>query len=161
MYVINCDASIEPLNPGGILAWAYVVKLNREIIHKEVQIYDKGHNDLTNNIGEYLAVLGAMHWLITLPEKDHLPVLLQSDSQLVINQVSGKWGCRNHKLVPYYSLIKKGEQHYTKSIKFNWIPREKNKEADALSRSLYTEEMLQEMRDRQLEITFGDDDLPF
>ena len=160
MYIINCDASIEPTNPDGILEWAFIVKLNKKIIHKDTEIFGYGEG-MTNNVGEYLAVLAAMYWLIRLPEKDQLPALVQSDSQLVVNQCNGKWGCRNKKLVKYHDLIVRGAQKYSKRIKFHWIPREQNEEADALSRSLYTEEMLQIMRDRQLELTFGDDDIPF
>lgn len=160
MYHIYCDASIEPINPGGVCAWAYIVKYKGERIHEDVRIEGWG-DKFTNNMGEYMAVVGAMLWLIRLPLEKQKPVILRSDSQLIINQCLGKWGCHDRKLVNYHALIAKAQQQYSKNIKFHWIPREQNQEADALSRSLYTEKMLKIIKDRQLELTFGDDDLPF
>ncbi len=160
MYHIYCDASIEPINPGGVLAWAYVVHHDGKHTYKDVRIEGWGDR-FTNNMGEYMAVVGAMLWLIRLPPEKHEPVILRSDSQLVINQCSGRWGCRNPQLKKYHKLILEAQQRYTKNIRFHWIPREQNKEADALSRSLYTEKMFKVLEDNQLELTFGDDDLPF
>jgi hypothetical protein len=58
-------------------------------------------------------------------------------------------------------LIEKAKEKYTRGITFKWISRDRNKEADALSRSLYTEEMLAIMRANKENIIHDWDDIPF
>lgn len=158
MYMIFGDASIEPFNPDGILAWAFVAKLNGKIVHQNVHISGWGKGT-TNNIGEYQAVLGALLWLCSLPEKDRKPAVIHSDSELIVNQCKGSWGCRSENLIPLLDLVKRAKKRYRKTIFFKWIPREQNGEADALSRSLYTEEALAVMKKHQMDILFDGDDI--
>lgn len=163
MYKINTDCSIEPFNPDGILAWAFIVKSTtypRGEVFRDAGISGKGKG-CTNNQGEYHAVMAALLWALDLPEQDRRPLLILSDSQLIVNQCEGQWNVNNPQLKELHTLVLQAVSKYGKSVKFKWIPRLKNKEADEHSRSVYTEEMLQEMRDQQLKITFGDDDLPF
>lgn len=160
MYMIHCDASIEPFNPSGILAWAFIAKLKGKIVHQDVHISGWGEGT-TNNIGEYQAVLGALYWLISLPDSERKPVVIHSDSQLIVNQCKGSWGCRDEKLVPLLDLVNKAKKKYRKTIWFRWIPREENTEADALSRSLYTDRALEIMKKHHMEIIFGNDDVPW
>lgn len=162
MYLIFCDSSIEPFNPRGILTWGFLVKRpGKGIIHQDTAIIGWGKKWHTNNLGEMTAVMAAMHWLMGLSEEDQHPVILHSDSELIINQCSGIYGCHEPKLVAILDLIMKAKDNYTRGITFKWIPREKNKEADTLSRSLYTEEMLAIMRANQNNIIFDWDDIPF
>lgn len=160
MYMIYCDSSIEPMNPDGILAWAYIVKESGKIIHQDVHISGWGKGT-TNNQGEMQAVLGAMLWLVSLPPDKRPPVVIHSDSQLIVNQCAGTWNCYDEKLQKLLALINRAKEQYRKSIFFKWIKREKNTEADALSRTLYTEEALDLMRKHKLDIAFEKDDLPF
>jgi ribonuclease HI len=160
MYMIYCDSSIEPFNPGGILAWAYIAKLRGTVIHQDVQISGWGEGT-TNNQGEFQAVVGAMLWLISLPPKERLPAIVHSDSQLIVNQCTGSWQCRDEKLIPLLDLVKRAKSRYKKSILFKWIPRDRNEEADALSRTLYTKEAIELIKNREMDIIFGDDDVPW
>ena len=161
MYLIYCDSSIEPFNPRGILTWAFLVKYKKKIIHQDTAIIGWGKPEHTNNLGEMTAVMAAMHWLIGLSEEDHHPVVLHSDSELIINQCSGTYNCHEPHLRAILDLIEKCKGKYTRGIIWKWIPREKNKEADALSRSLYNEEMLAVMRVNKENILFDWDDIPF
>lgn len=149
------------MNPGGILTWAFIVKTGSKTIHQDTKIIGYGRKDLTNNVGEMTAVLAAMHWLMGLPRSKRRPVLLMSDSQLVINQASEKWNCYDEKLLPILELILKGKKVYGKTITFKWIPREKNTEADELSRSLYTDEALEIMKANRTNIILGWDNIKF
>lgn len=164
MYLINTDCSIEPINPGGILAWAFIVKRpGKGIVYQAASISERGGELATNNVGEYQAVVAAMLWLISLPEEEREPVILQSDSQLIVNQVNGQWQCNDPKLVPLRDMVLEARERYSKSITFKWIPRAKNTEVDDLSRSVYDQDELARMREGlcSAKATFGDDDLPF
>jgi hypothetical protein len=66
-------------------------------------------------------------------------------------------------LASLLDLINRGRTAYGKSITYRWIPREKNKEADELSRSLYkvNEKALSMLREHKLDIQFDWDDIPW
>ena len=162
MYLINCDSSIEPMNPCGLLTWAFIVKLKNEVVHSATDIIGWGPG-MTNNRGEMTAVLAAMQWLITRPATERYPVIINSDSELIVKQCSGKCGCHDETLASLLDLINRGRTAYGKSITYRWIPREKNKEADELSRSLYkvNEKALSMLREHKLDIQFDWDDIPW
>jgi len=160
MYMIHGDASCEPFHPDGILAWAFIVKLKGKIVHQDVHISGWGKG-CTVNIGEYQAVLGALMWLCSLPLSERKPAVIHSDSQLIVNQCKGIYGCKADNLIPLLDLVKRAKKRYRKTIFFKWIPREQNGEADALSRSLYTEEALAVMKKHHMDILFDGDDLPW
>lgn len=159
MFHINTDASIEPFNPGGIVAWGFIVKTKGVVLHQEAGISVKGGEMATNNIGEYHAVIAAMLWLIQLQLKDRKPAIIRSDSQLIVNQCSGLWQCRDEKLVPLRDMVLKARGRYKRNITFHWVPREDNSEADALSRTAYDQKELQYWRENQLDILFDGDNL--
>jgi ribonuclease HI len=161
MYLIYCDSSIAPFNPGGILTWAFIVKAGNKVVHQDTKIIGYGKMNLTNNVGELTAVLAAIHWLLKIPKGKRRTAILMSDSQLAVNQASEKWDCHDEKLQPILELILKGKRSYGKTITFKWIPREKNTEADELSRSLYTEEALAIMKANKTNIILGWDDIEF
>ena len=161
MYHINCDASIEPFNPGGIVAWGFIVKAKKKIIHKEAGISVRGGEEATNNVGEYHAVIAALLWLLGLPKDQQRPAIVRSDSQLIVNQCLGTWQCKDEKLIPLNEMVQKARQRYPLNITFHWVPREENSEADSLSRTAYDKEELEYWRTNQLDILFEGDDLPF
>jgi len=161
MFHIWCDASIEPFNPNGIVAWGFIVKAKKEIIHEEAKVSVKGGEQATNNVGEYHAVIAALLWLLNLPEDQRRPAVIKSDSQLIVNQCNGSWECRDVKLVPLCAMVQKARQRYKYNITFHWIPREENSEADALSRTAYDQEELEHWRNNQMDILFDGDDVSF
>ena len=110
MYLIFCDSSVEPFNPRGVLTWAFLVKRpGQGIIHQDTAIIGWGKPEHTNNLGEMTAVMAAVHWLTTLPEEDQHPVVLHSDSELIINQCSGIYNCREPNLRAILDLIEKAK----------------------------------------------------
>jgi len=161
MYFINTDSSIEPFNPGGVVSWAFIVKQGPKVIHQDAGISHKGGELATNNIGEYDAVIAALLWLIKLPEGKRRPVVIKSDSQLIVNQCSGVWNCNDEKLVPLHDLVMKAKKRYGRNVTFQWIPREKNTEADELSRTVYDEEEIKYFKEHHIDILFDGDDITF
>lgn len=63
-------------------------------------------------------------------------ITVKSDSQLVVKQMCGSWKCRGGLYAAkYYEAIELAKQF--KNIRYMWIPREQNLEADAQSRMAY------------------------
>lgn len=86
-----------------------------------------GHG--TNNIAEYNAVIKALETAHAMGETE---VHVKSDSQLVVRQLNNEYKVRDLELQP----LKKRIEHLCVGLKvrFEHIPREKNKEADKLSK---------------------------
>jgi ribonuclease HI len=105
--------------------------------------------------------MAAVRWLLSLPPDKQYPATIRSDSELIVKQLEGDWRCKDEKLITLHDLIIKAKRRYPRMIKFHWIPREKNAEVDALSRTAYDDEELQYFRDNQLDILFNGDDLSF
>ncbi|MBU0532490.1 ribonuclease HI family protein [Candidatus Micrarchaeota archaeon] len=83
----------------------------------------------TNNIAEYTAVIKALETAHQMGERE---VHIKSDSQLVIRQLNNEYKVKDLKLKP----LKKRIDELCKGLKvhFEHIPREKNNEADELSK---------------------------
>ena len=62
-------------------------------------------------------------------------IIIRGDSQLVINQINGKYKVKAVKIIALYQKV----LSKFKDIKIEWIPRDKNKEADKLSNKAYQE----------------------
>lgn len=83
----------------------------------------------TNNIAEYMAVLRGLETAHRIGESN---VHIKSDSELVIKQIRGEYKVRDSNLQVLKKKIDKLMHHL--NCEFEHIPREKNKEADALSK---------------------------
>jgi len=86
--------------------------------------------EATNNIAEYKALIKALK---TALEHNVRGVTILLDSELIVKQIKGVYRVKNRGLIPLFAEVNNllGEfQHYT----INHIPREKNKEADALAK---------------------------
>lgn len=83
----------------------------------------------TNNEAEYLAVIKLLESAISIGIKD---IVVTGDSQLIINQINGKWQA-GEKFKDMLSKVHSLSAQFN-NIKFEWIAREKNKRADALSK---------------------------
>ncbi len=79
---------------------------------------------ITNNEGEYLAIIKALN---ENPEKN---ICIHSDSQLVVNQLNQKFAIKKDRLRELAQEIWKLSED--RNITFNWIPRERNKAGKVL-----------------------------
>jgi ribonuclease HI len=88
---------------------------------------------ITNNVAEYSALIRVLEWLKENNISDD--IIINSDSQLIIGQMSQGWKVKAPLLIP---LVRKA-RHLMKGmkIKYNWIPREENEKADMLSKLAY------------------------
>lgn len=130
------DGLCQPINPGGIACYAFVIKKDGKTIHSNYGLADEPFSkDATNNVAEYTALIKALEWLDAAGYGSS-PIEVKSDSQLVVNQINGQYRVRTKRLVPLHlkvqSLLKK-----FKEVQVFWVPREKNAEADRLTNVAY------------------------
>ena len=83
----------------------------------------------TNNVAEYQALIHALRWAI---ERGSGRVEIFSDSQLLVRQLEGRYRVKNPGLQPLFreaSGLKARFEH----VAIRHVPREENREADALA----------------------------
>ncbi len=117
-------------NPGPAAIGVFIKdKTGREIakIGKKIGI-------ATNNVAEYKAVIEGLEWLINNKEKflKEIKIYFFLDSKLVYSQIVGLFKIKNAELRDLLFIIREKEAQLDLQIFYNYIPREKNKEADKL-----------------------------
>ena len=83
----------------------------------------------TNNQAEYRAVIAALEKAIKLGARQ---VIVNSDSELVVKQINGKYRVKKATLKPLHQKVKQ-LQGLLEGFTINHIPREQNAEADKLA----------------------------
>jgi ribonuclease HI len=130
------DGLCQPVNPGGIACYAFVVKKEGETVHSDYGIAGEPFSqDSTNNVAEYTALARALEWLAA--NNFHSDrVVVMSDSQLVVNQLAGTFKIKAKRIVPLYRQVLLLKSKFAE-IEIKWVPREQNKEADKLTNVAY------------------------
>lgn len=103
------------------------------------QVLKKGGRFLglaTNNEAEYQALIEGLKVAKEFSPQ-HLDCFL--DSSLVVNQLNGKFKIKEARLRELIFEVKKLEPGF-ESIRYQYIPREKNKEADAIVNEILDEQ---------------------
>jgi len=101
-------------NPGKG-ACAYIFVLNDEIIFKQSAYL----GDITNNQAEYTALINALDKAI---EYTRWIIKVYSDSELVVNQMNGKWRVKDTLIKELYRQASQKEMGI-KSIEYLHVPR--------------------------------------
>ena len=118
-------------NPGPAGIGIHVEK-NGETLFEKSAFIGTG----TNNIAEYEAIKQALQWLLSYlsPTSGHRSQDVQCflDSQLVVEQLSGRYKIKQPHILKYVQEIRVIIEQCRVKVKFTHIPREKNKRADAL-----------------------------
>lgn len=123
MIEVYCDGGARG-NPGPA-AYGFVVKAEGRIVKK----VGKTLGIATNNFAEYTAVIAALIWLTQDYQGEDLNFFL--DSQLAVSQLSGLYKIKNATIRNLVFEIRTRQNQFGQ-IKYNYVPREKNKEADRL-----------------------------
>ena len=136
MIQVNIDGLCQPINPGGIACYAFIIKKNGTTIHSGYGVAGEPFSkDSTNNVAEYTALARALEWLVAnnlVSEK----VEIESDSKLVVNQLAGVYKVKGKRIIPLYKQVLLLKTKFS-DIEIKWIPREENKEADRLTNIAY------------------------
>ena len=87
----------------------------------------------TNNEAEYEAVILALQ-LLERYEMQKRPVIVQTDSQLIVRQVSGDYKVKSQAIKPLFSKLTSLISNFN-NVEIKHIPREENSVADLLART--------------------------
>jgi ribonuclease HI len=110
-------------NPGPA-AFAYVIEQQGR-----PDIEEKGYlGETTNNVAEYTALVRALEHARRLGARR---VVVHSDSELMINQMTGRYKVRHEGLRPLYEQAQREAERFD-SLKFRHVRREQNGRADRL-----------------------------
>jgi len=96
--------------------------------------YSEAIGNATNNVAEYRAVIFALKKAKALFGGDkakEMEVEIRSDSELLVKQLKGEYKIKDKELQPLFVEVWNEMQDF-KKVTFKLIPREENKEADAL-----------------------------
>lgn len=136
MIEIYFDGLCQPINPGGIACYAFVVKSDGKTIYSDYGVVGEPFsNESTNNVAEYTALVKALEWLIAnnlVADK----VDIKSDSQLIVNHLSGNYKVKAKRIIPLYHRVILLKSKF-RDVQIKWVPREKNREADMLTNKAY------------------------
>lgn len=127
---VYCDGGARG-NPGPAAAAFVVVSPKGRILAKKGFYIGRA----TNNSAEYYAVLAALQWVRKNADSQNRGVFKTKvflDSQLVTNQLSGKFKIRKQNLKRLAMKIKELEKGITGGISYYSVPRNKNRLADFL-----------------------------
>jgi ribonuclease H / adenosylcobalamin/alpha-ribazole phosphatase len=83
----------------------------------------------TNNVAEYSGLIAGLSAAAELGARE---VAVRMDSKLVIEQMSGRWQIKHPGLRPLAAQAAALVREFD-TVRFDWIPRERNKLADALA----------------------------
>jgi ribonuclease HI len=138
LLYVYFDGLCEPKNPGGIATYGIIIqKDNGETIHEESGLADAKpwSDEASNNVAEYSAVVRALEWLDKNGKHD-TPIILRGDSRLIINQLKGEFKVKSLRIIELYDNAKKLLSRF-KNLRMEWVDRDRNQEADRLSRIAY------------------------
>jgi ribonuclease HI len=120
-------------NPGEAGAGIFILQDD-----KPIQKIARYLGTTTNNIAEYTAAIIGLEHAVKLGAAS---VRLNADSELLVKQLNGQYRVKNEGLKPLYS---KAKELIAKigNVEVQYIPREKNKEADALANKAIDEKIV-------------------
>lgn len=122
---IYCDGGARG-NPGPAASAFVIFNANGKVLAKEGRFIGQ----TTNNVAEYKAVLFALEWLLQNTKNQDAVFFL--DSQLVVNQLTGRFKVKNKKLMELVKTIKNLERIFSRKIVYKNVSRKQNKITDSL-----------------------------
>src|SRR4029450_9435829 len=96
--IVSCDGAARG-NPGPAGAGSQITTLDGEVVAEIAE----GLGETTNNVAEYTAVILGLERAQELGATD---VLLRSDSQLLINQITGVYRVKTPHLQPLHRRVR-------------------------------------------------------
>lgn len=130
------DGLCEP-NPGGVATYGFVIKKDGKTVHQGHGLAGKPRTAAsTNNVAEYTGLIKALEWLAD--QKTAGPILVRGDSDLIIRQVKGEYKVKSPLLAPLHRQAVDLAAELP-GVRFEWVQRERNAEADRLTNLAYAE----------------------
>ena len=122
--IVACDGASRG-NPGPAGAGAQITDGDGVVLAEIAE----GLGKATNNVAEYTAVIRGLERACELGAS---MVLVRSDSQLLINQLVGRYRVRTPHLQPLHRRVRELAAGFD-SIEYEHVRRERNTEADRLA----------------------------
>lgn len=79
----------------------------------------------SSNTAEYLSLMSALQWLTTVKDKKQYEIKVYTDSEIVLNQVIGKYKCQKEHLMIYRNVVLAQLQRW-RVWHFHWHSRRNN-----------------------------------
>jgi ribonuclease HI len=133
-FVVNSDGGARG-NPGPAGIGAVIKQKTEKGGLKTIKEISEFIGDATNNQAEYQGILAALKFLRLKTENEKLKIEeidCYLDSQLVVEQMNGRYKIKNEGLKPLFWEIRTLVMDLGGRVMFEYVPREKNKEADKL-----------------------------
>ena len=142
--VVHCDGLCKPYNPGGTATFGWVARRGVELLASDCGVVARGRR-ATSNLAEYTAIIEALRWL---DDAGHAgdTIVLRSDSQLAIYQLAGTYAVRSPSMRSLWDEASRLARRFA-DLRLEWVRREQNKEADALTRKAYRQAVVSVRRD--------------
>jgi ribonuclease HI len=121
---VACDGASRG-NPGPSGAGAQITDAHGTVLAEVAE----GLGEATNNVAEYTAVIRGLERAHEIGATD---VLLRSDSQLLINQLTGRYRVKTPHLQPLHRRVRELAAGFD-AVEFEHVRRERNTEADRLA----------------------------
>jgi ribonuclease HI len=122
--IVSCDGAARG-NPGPAGIGVHIATVSGEVLATIAE----GLGETTNNVAEYTA---AREGLRRAADLGAAVVHLRSDSQLLIEQLSGRYKVKAAHLRPLFAEVKALAERFD-HVTFEHVPRERNREADRLA----------------------------
>jgi ribonuclease HI len=122
--IVACDGAARG-NPGPAGIGVQITDAHGRVLAEIAE----GLGEATNNVAEYTA---AIEGLKRAAELGATEVLLRSDSQLLINQITGRYRVKTAHLVPLYREVLRLARAFG-TITYEHVRREFNTEPDRLA----------------------------
>ncbi|QNH95796.1 bifunctional RNase H/acid phosphatase [Corynebacterium anserum] len=91
----------------------------------------------TNNVAEYKGLINGLTLAREVAERSgstggETTVDVFMDSKLIVEQMTGRWKIKHPDMKPLAQQVKQLEREFS-AVTYTWVPRERNKRADALT----------------------------
>ena len=143
---VNFDGLCEPANPAGIPCYGFVVKNENATVSYRgyglVNSVKPFSPQANSNAAEYGSAIKAMEWLVEngyANDNDDYEILVRGDCQLIMRKLKSRdYSLRAARMSPMYDIsIMLRSKFSPGSIRFEWVKRDENKEADELAKKAY------------------------
>lgn len=114
----------------GHAAYGAIIRLDGSLLFEESK-YMGANKKWSSNCAEYAGAITILKFLLSRNLTRHVTVF--GDSSLVVRQMNGQWKAKAGAYLDFYreALLLKAK---LVDVRFKWIPRAKNDEADLLSK---------------------------
>lgn len=143
---INFDGLCEPANPSGIACYGFVVKNEKATVlyrgYGLVNSVRPFSPESNSNAAEYGSAIKAMEWLVEngyANDNYDYEILVRGDCQLIVRKLKSRdYSQRAARMGPMYDrAIMIRSRFAPDSMRFEWIKRDENREADELAKKAY------------------------